>query len=373
MKNKVMLKAIGTLYIICIFCNCGGKMKTPVSAPPDVVVAQPEILDMPNLWEYPGYTQSATTVDLVARVSGVLEETGFKSGDYVKAGQLLYTIEPKPYQDDVAEAEQNVSKAEIALQLSKATYERTLEASKGNAISEIDLLQTETNYKQAQVALDNAKTQLDKARTTLSYCYIKAPISGHITKSSESVGNYVNAAGSPRPLSTIYNDEVMYVNFAIEEYRYITLKKLNKTGKYKVYVTFTDKENNNYIREGVINYISPNVELSTGTLSMRAVLPNDNMNIKDGMFVKVNLLADTVKNAIAIPESSIGSDQAGRFVYLVDDSNRVAKRHVEVGILNADNYRQIVKGMNANSRYVQSGIVKVHEGQTVNPINHNNK
>ena len=185
------------------------------------------------------------------------------------------------------------------------------------------------------------------------------------------MGNYVNAAGSPRPLSTIYNDEVMYVNFAIEEYRYITLKKLNKTGKYKVYVTFTDKENNNYIREGVINYISPNVELSTGTLSMRAVLPNDNMNIKDGMFVKVNLLADTVKNAIAIPESSIGSDQAGRFVYLVDDSNRVAKRHVEVGILNADNYRQIVKGMNANSRYVQSGIVKVHEGQTVNPIKNN--
>jgi multidrug efflux pump subunit AcrA (membrane-fusion protein) len=106
---------------------------------------------------------------------------------------------------------------------------------------------------------------------------------------------------------------------------------------------------------------------------MRAVLPNDNMNIKDGMFVKVNLLADTVKNAIAIPESSIGSDQAGRFVYLVDDSNRVAKRHVEVGILNADNYRQIVKGMNANSRYVQSGIVKVHEGQTVNPITNNNK
>ena len=149
------------------------------------------------------------------------------------------------------------------------------------------------------------------------------------------------------------------------------MKKLNKTGKYKVYVTFTDKENNNYIREGVINYISPNVELSTGTLSMRAVLPNDNMNIKDGMFVKVNLLADTIKNAIAIPESSIGSDQAGRFVYLVDDSNRVAKRHVTVGILNADNYRQILEGMNADSRYVQSGIVKVHEGQTVNPINNN--
>lgn len=371
MKKNNIYKLIFVFGIVGLLVGCGRESKRMAPQLPDVVVAQPVLMDMPNLWEYPGYTQSATTVDLVARVSGVLQETGFSSGDYVKAGQLLYVIEPKPYQDDVAEAEQNVSKAEIALKLSKATYERTLEASKGNAISEIDLLQTETNYKQAQVALDNAKTQLDKAKTTLSYCYIKAPISGHITKSSESVGNYVNAAGSPRPLSTIYNDEVIYVNFAIEEYRYITLKRLNKTGKYKVYVTFTDKENNNYTREGVINYVSPNVELSTGTLSMRAVLANDNMNIKDGMFVKVNLLADTVKNAIAIPESAIGSDQAGRFVYLVDDSNRVAKRHVTVGILNADNYRQILKGMNADSRYVQSGIVKVHEGQTVNPINNN--
>ena len=370
--NKFILLSIMTLCMICLCgCNNKGKKKT-TSDIPKVSVARPYVMPIVLHKEYPGYLLSNNIVDVVGRVSGYVTLQNFSSGQYINEGDLLYVIEPTVYENEVKKAEANLKSAQASLDYYENNYQRMLEASKSDAISQIDLIQAETNVRTAKANVQTAEADLKTAQTTLSYCYIKAPITGFLTTSGAGEGEYVAGSdGSPFKLTTIYNNDPIYAYFNIEDNQYLMIKMSSKNWESalpkKVYVKM--QEGRFPPIEATPNYISPFVNLKTGTLTLRALFENSQYDLKSGMYCTVALPYGEDDNAILIPDASTGTDQLGRYIYVVDDNNIVSYRHIEVGEIINDSLIHVKSGLNPDERFVTKALLKVRSGMKVEPIN----
>ena len=370
--TKFILLSIMTLCMICLFgCNNKNKQKT-TSEIPKIDVAKPLVKPIVLHKEYPGYLLSNNIVDVVGLVSGYVTLQNFSSGQYTNAGDLLYTIDPTVYKNEVEKAEANLSSAEASLDYYENNYQRMLEASKSNAISQIDLIQAETNVRTAQANVQNAKAALKTAQTTLGYCYIKAPISGFLTTSGAGEGEYVaGGEGNPFKLTTIYNNDPMYAYFNIEDNQYLMIRMQSHNWESslpkKVFVNM--QEGDFPPIEATPNYISPFVNLKTGTLTLRAFFENSEYDLKSGMNCTVSLPYGEDENAILIPDASTGTDQLGRYIYIIDNNNIVSYRHIEVGEIIDDSLIHVKSGLSPDERFVTKGLLKVRAGMKVEPIN----
>lgn len=340
-------------------------MKLPVE------VAVPTIRDILLTNEYPGYLQAINTVTLVARVSGKLEQIAYVPGAHVKKGQLLFVIEPTNYQDNVSQAQAALKEGKANLAYAQATYERTKEAAKANAVSEIQVIQTQSNYEQAVAAIHNYEAQLQTAQTNLSYCYVKAPFNGRVSKNNYDVGNFLNSAQSPT-LATLYQDDSIYVNFSVSDNQYLNIEvqrdnpqSLAVLGNLTV---IPDAQENLPSYKARLTYFAPNVDISTGTINLRGIIDNKAGLLRDGMYVKVVMPYKKQKDAVLIPDASIGTDQVGRYVYVVNDSSKVVLRRIEVGQLIDEDMRLVVSGLSANDKFITQALLKVRPGMTVNPV-----
>lgn len=210
------MKALSIIFVVFLFllAGCGKSKKQQETAPtPSVAVDHPQLRTVVYTFEYPGYLQAEQTVNLVARVSGYLESYQFTPGQRVREGQTLFVIEPQPYKDKVTQAEANVESSKSKLAYTKASYERMQEAVKTKAISEIDYLQAQSDYGEALAAYEEARSQLSLANIDLSYCIVKAPFTGRISRNMVDPGNMVGTDASNSALATIYKDNQMYLYF----------------------------------------------------------------------------------------------------------------------------------------------------------------
>jgi RND family efflux transporter MFP subunit len=370
--TKFILLSIMALCLIFLFgCKNKNKQKT-TSEIPKVSVARPYVMPIVLHKDYPGYLLSNNIVDVVGRVSGYVTKQNFSSGQYINEGDLLYIIEPTVYENEVKKAEANLKSAQASLDYYKNNYQRMLEASKSDAISQIDLIQAETNVRTAQANVQNAEANLKTAKNTLSYCYVKAPISGVLTTSGAGEGEYVSGSdGSPFKLTTIYNNDPMYAYFNIEDNQYLMIRISSKNWENslpkKVYVNM--QEGDFPPIEATPNYISPFVNLKTGTLTLRALFENSKYDLKSGMYCTVSLPYGEEDNAILIPDASTGTDQLGRYIYIVNEDNIVSYRHIEVGEIIDDSLIHVKSGLNPDERFVAKALLKVRSGMKVEPIN----
>ena len=179
-------------------------------AAPEILVNRPAQHDVVYTYQYPAYLEAVQTVNLVARVSGFLEKMNYIPGVPVKAGQLLFVIEPQPYQDQLKAAQAEMKSTEARLAYARAQYEKMKEAMPSRAISEIDFIQAESDYHSAIANLQNARAQLNTAQTNLNYCYIKAPFDGRVSRNLVDLQNFVGGAVQPVTLATMYKDKYMY-------------------------------------------------------------------------------------------------------------------------------------------------------------------
>lgn len=352
-------------------CQKVSKDKVSGMPLPEILVNEPQVREVVYSYEYPAYLEAEQTVSLTARTSGFLESISFTPGQAVKAGQILFVIEPTPYADEVSTAEANVKSAEAQLVYAKASYERMKEASQNKAVSEIDYIQAESSYHSALASLENAKAALNRAQINLAYCYVKAPFDGHITRNQVDKGNYVNGGAQPVTLATLYKDRSMfaYFNMAYGEFKNLPpLSSLNSSKDSMFFVTVTDAAHPGKSWEGRLDYMSPAVDLETGTVSVRAIVKNPQQELISGMYVQINVPYQKVPEALLIPEASIGTNQAGRFVYIVDKNNRIALRPVKAGALEADGMRQIISGVNKDDRYVVEALMSVRPGMEVKAV-----
>ena len=361
------------LSTILLLFSCKGKSNKNNNSPiPKVSVSKPYVMPIVLHKDYPGYLLSNNIVDVVGRVSGYVTLQNFSSGQRIKAGDLLYIIEPTVYENEVSKAEANLKSAQASLDYYKNNYQRMLEASKSDAISQIDLIQAETNVRTAEANVQTAEANLKTAQNTLSYCYVKAPISGVLTTSGAGEGEYVSGSdGSPFKLTTIYNNDPIYAYFNIEDNQYLMIRMQSQNWESSLpKKVFVNMQEGNYPPiEATPNYISPFVNLKTGTLTLRALFENSKYDLKSGMYCTVSLPYGEEENAILIPDASTGTDQLGRYVYVVDDNNIVSYRHIEVGEIINDSLIHVKSGLNPNEHFVTKALLKVRAGMKVEPIN----
>ena len=354
LKNRLFLFA-GVGFVLF---SCTSKKTEQRMSVPEISVAYPVVRPVILHKTYPGYLSSVNTVDLMARVNGYLQSTPFTAGSLVKKGQLLFVIEPTLYEDAVKRAEAGLKNAQASLDYAENNYVRMKEASRSDAISEIDLIKS--------------ATQLISAKSNLGYCYVRAPFSGHISKSIYSVGSYISGEGQAAKLATIYQDDKMNAYFNIEDNQYLQmLASTDKKGVEErlpgeVEILFQSPLSRPYM--GKLNYLSPNIDLSTGTLNIRAEIENPDNELKDGLYVNIRLPYGKQDSAVLVKDASIGTDQLGKYLYVVNDSNRVSYRHIETGELFSDTLRLVKSGLQPKDRYVTKALLKVREGMEIKPV-----
>ncbi len=373
MNNKI-------LYMIfvmsCVLTACNNSHDKEIrNYVMNIDAAFPKIDSVMLYKTYPGSLFAKTEVDLVARVNGFLQEASYKSGDFVKKGQILFVIEPKPYQEAVAQAEAQLSSAKSQNEYAKINYESMKEAAKNNAVSQIDFVQAESNWNQSVAAVKLAEAALETAKLNLSYCYIRAPFNGHVTSKSVDIGNYLNGESSPQRLATIYDDQSMTAVFTIEDSQYMRMISGQKDDKNKkiyetVKISFNESLPHNYT--GTITYLSPMVDLSTGTITLQAKVDNPYGELKSGMYCTISIPYKEHKNAILINDAAISTDQLGKYIYTIDNANKVVYTPIKVGDLVNDTLRIVNDGISPNQKYVTTAILKVRDGMTVNPVITNN-
>ena len=337
---------------------------------PEISVAKPIIKDVTLTKDYPGYLTTEKTVNLVARVNGTLQSTSYTPGGRVKQGQLLFVIEPTLYKDKVEQAEAALKTAQDQLEYARSNYSRMKEAVKSDAVSQIQVLQAESSVAEGVAAVNNAEAALSTARTNLSYCYVRAPFDGTISKATADIGSYVGGSLQPVTLATIYKDNQMYAYFNVADNQWLGMLMNNRQSAQelpkKIMVQLGKEGSEMY--PATLDYLSPNVDLNTGTLTVRANFDNPQGILKSGLYVSITLPYGEADNAMLVKEASIGTDQLGKYLYLVNDSNIVRYRHIEIGQLIGDTLRQVTGGLSPQDRYVTKALMKVRDGMKIKPM-----
>ena len=335
-----------------------------------ISVAKPIVKDITLTKDYPGYLTTEKTVNLVARVNGTLQSVSYAPGGRVKKGQLLFVIEPTLYNDKVAQAEAELKTAQAQLEYARNNYSRMKEAVKSDAVSQIQVLQSESSLTEGVAAVSNAEAALSTARTNLGYCYVRAPFDGTISKSTVDIGSYVGGSLQPVTLATIYKDDQMYAYFNVADNQWLEMSMNNqqptKDLPKKIMVQLGKEGTESY--PATLDYLSPNVDLNTGTLMVRANFDNPQGVLKSGLYVSITLPYGEADHAILVKEASIGTDQLGKFLYAVNDSDIVHYRHIEIGQLINDTLRQVLGGLSPQERYVTEALMKVRDGMKIKPI-----
>ena len=368
-----MKKLMYIFLVLSVLTGCkekkdAGAMKgMPTLA---ISVAKPIVKDITLTKDYPGYLTTEKTVNLVARVNGTLQSVSYAPGGRVKKGQLLFVIEPTLYNDKVAQAEAELKTAQAQLEYARNNYSRMKEAVKSDAVSQIQVLQSESSVTEGVAAVSNAEAALSTARTNLGYCYVRAPFDGTISKSTVDIGSYVGGSLQPVTLATIYKDDQMYAYFNVADNQWLEMSMNNqqptKELPKKIMVQLGKEGTESY--PATLDYLSPNVDLNTGTLMVRANFDNPQGVLKSGLYVSITLPSGEADHAILVKEASIGTDQLGKFLYAVNDSDIVHYRHIEIGQLINDTLRQVLGGLSPQERYVTEALMKVRDGMKIKPI-----
>ena len=319
---------------------------------------------------YPGYLTAEFYAEVVGLVNGRLETMNYSSGQYVRKGQVLFTIDPTLFIDALHRAEATLKSNESNLTYSKSHYEAVLKALEDNAVSKMEVLQAESDYNQAIASVNDSKAALHTAQVNYGYCTVTAPISGYITNNKLSIGNYITGADSPVMLAEIYDHTHLFVNFEVEDARYEKMtagqKKVDDILYKNVPLKFQESLKHDYSCD--LTYIAPAVDRSTGTLMLQGKITNIDNELKEGMYVTISLPYGENPKAILVNDAAIATDQLGKYMYVVNDSNVIVKRRIDAGEIFRDSLRVIDKGIEPGEKYITKALLTVRAGEKVTPI-----
>ena len=370
MNTKYILSVMAVAAVYCTTACTSHHKTTDESVAETVDVALPEVDSVTFTAEYPGSLYALATVDVVGRANGLLVNKNYTSGQYVTKGTVLFHIEDSKYRDAVHQAEAALATATSSRDYARSHYEAVKQALESDAVSKMEVIQAESALRQAEASIENAEAALATARTNLRYCTVTAPISGYVSSSTYDVGNYINGEGSPVKLSTIYDRSSLLAKFAVEEERLTDILGKQEAADVpdlqNVALGFSDTIQHKYY--GNLTYVAPSVDSSTGTVTLQCRVDNKYNELRPGMFVKINLPYRHVNDAVMVKDASLSSNQLGKYLYVVNDSDKVVYTPVTVGPLHNDSMRVILSGLTPGSRYITKAMLKVRNGMTVHPV-----
>lgn len=368
--DRTRFSAVAGLAALFGLTACGEQNTYVAPPPPKVTVAVPQKKPVTRYLESTGNVAAVNSADLVARVAGFVEEISYEDGAAVKKGQVLFTIERKPYELKVQQAKAAEDNAKATLIKAQADYQRQADLVPSGSASKAALDNAIGSRDSAQANVDQASTATKLAENDLAYTQVTAPFDGIVTARKVSLGAFVS--GNGMALASIVSSDPIYVNFSIGEQETIRVRAmiaergLTPAELKKVPVEVSLQTETGYPHKGTLDYAAPNVDPSTGTLAGRAVLDNPKHVLLPGLFVKVRIPLGPPKEELLVPDTALGTDQRGRYLLVVDKDNVVQQHRVEPGPL--DGALQVIdKGIGEGDRIIVNGMLRAVPGQKVDP------
>ncbi|MEO8223203.1 MAG: efflux RND transporter periplasmic adaptor subunit [Gammaproteobacteria bacterium] len=360
------------LFVTPFVIGCGRQVP-PTMPLPEVTVAAPLVRKITDWDEYTGRLAAVESVEIRARVGGYLQSVGFQDGALVTRGELLFTIDPRPYQAAVDQSRADLTSSQVRLELAANDLDRAKRLFASRAISEEELDARTKQKREADASLEAADAAEKASALNLEFARIRAPISGRIGRKLVTVGNLVNAGQDPTLLATIVSVDPIHVYFTADERSFLRYTRLaevgirpsSRTTPNPVRLQLADEQGFPHL--GHMDFVDNRVDEATGTIQGRAIFPNPKGDLTPGLFGRVQLLGEGPYEALIVPDQAIGTDQAQRLVYVVGKDNVVAPKKVVLGRTLGD-LRVIRSGLDATDRVVINGIQRVRPGATVQPV-----
>jgi RND family efflux transporter MFP subunit len=361
---------------LCIgLAGCAGAPSgSPVPAPIPVTVSRPV---EEYVTDYAGFTARMAAVDSVevrAHVWGYLDKVNFTEGALVKKGDVLFELDPRPYQALLNQAKAKVAQDEAQLKYDEAEYQRNLRLVRTGAVA-----QSELDKSAAARGVDVANIAADKALVAsreldLEYTKVTAPVSGRVSRYVVTVGNLIQSGdqGGGTLLTTIVSVDPMYAYFDVDEHTVLRVRQLIREGKAtsardgEVAVWLGLANEDGYPHPGTINFVDNQVNPKTGTLRLRGLFPNKDEALSPGYFARVRVPIGFPHQALLVSDRALDTDQGQKIVYVVNDKNEVVSRPVRLGALH-DGLREITDGLKPGERVIVNGLQQVRPGITVEP------
>jgi len=338
--------------------------------PAEVTVSKPVQKEVENWNEFTGRTAAVNLVNITPRVSGYIVGIPFKEGDIVHKGDLLFQIDPRPYQDAYDQALGQLKQAQANQQLQDATFERQDHLRQTGVIAKEDYDTAVSNKSQGAAQVISARAAVNSAQLNLEFTHVTSPIDGRVSRQLVNIGNLVQADSTQ--LTTVVTIDPIYAYFSVDELAALTYQRLVQEGKLastqdgKVPVDLQLQDETAFPHAGTIDFSDNTFDSSTGTRLVRASFPNADGFLIPGSFVRVRLASSPKYNALLVADRAIGSDQDQSFVYVVDSKNIAQLRHITTGQL-ADGLRVVKSGLQPDDLVIINGILKVRPNSPVKP------
>ena len=368
--HGVTWAAVATALLVCA---CGSR-PPPAPPPPKVKVVHPVARNVTEWDEYTARLDAIDSVEVRPRVSGYLQSVHFQDGALVHKGDLLFQIDPRPYEATLRRAEADLQLAKTRLTLAQKNYARAADLLASHAISQEEADIRQSNLRQAEASVDEAQAVVDSARLDVEFTHITAPVSGRIGRKLVTEGNLITGGVGTQGtlLTTIVSLDPIYVYFDADEGALLKYDRLARLGarrssrdfKNPVHVALANEEG--FPHEGAMDFVDNQVDRGTGTIVGRAVLPNPDLSLIPGLFARLQLPGSGEYQAILVPDEAIASDQSQKLVWVVDAENKAQYRPVKIGPL-IDGLRVVREGVGVEDWIVVAGLQRVRPGQPVEP------
>lgn len=347
--------------------NADAKATSTATAPPAATVDVARVVSqtITDWQEYSGRLEAIDQVDVRPQVSGKLIAVNFKDGSLVNKGDLLFTIDPRPFEAELNRAKAQLASAEAQVTYTSANLDRNQRLIQSNAIAHQELDQAQNEARTANANLQAAKAAVETARLNLEYTRITAPVSGRISRAEVTVGNVVSAGNGAQVLTSLVSVSRLYASFDVDEQTYLKyISNQRNSAQVPVYLGLANESG--FSREGYISSIDNNLNTTSGTIRVRATFDNPKGVMLPGLYARIRLGGGQPRAAILISPTAIGVDQDKRFVVVVDAKNQTAYREVKLGA-QQDGLQIINRGLQVGDRIVVNGLQRIRPGDPVKP------
>ena len=363
---------IGLIFLITA-CTQPSAPTSSSPPPPKVTISQPVARDVTEWEEYTGRLEAVQSVEVRARVKGYLQSIHFKDGSVVKKGDLLFVIDPRPYQAELERAKAEVAQANAQLERAEKVLARARQLLHSRAASQEEVDTRFSDRRQAQASVQAARAMVEAAQLNVEFTQVRTPIGGLISRNFVSVGNLINGGTAQATLlTTIVSLDPIYCYFETDERAYLEEVRRSHNGsgtnghnsRTSVSLALTDEAA--FDHQGALDFVDNRLDPNTGTITGRAVVPNPTLLLRPGLFARVRVPRSDTYKALMLPPEVVGHDLSQQFVFVVDEQNQVEYRRVAVGPI-IDGLRIIRDGVQPEDWVIVNGIQRVTAGKKVVP------
>jgi membrane fusion protein (multidrug efflux system) len=341
---------------------------------PEVSVLTVQPRTIPYVASFVAQTESSRQVDIVARVSGFLDKIAYKEGELVREGQLLFQLDPKPFQAQLEAARGEMQAQQARFSTAEATLARVKPLAAQNALSQADLDKAQGDFDASKAAVFAAQAKVTEAQLNLGYATIRSPVTGLASRSAQREGAYLNSMSADSKLTYVAAIDPVWVTFSVSQNQIVRHREMLAKGQiiepkqqqYEIELVLSDGKR--YPYTGRINFADPSFSQETGSFMVRGVLPNPKMELRPGMFVTAHLEGAVRPDAIVVPQLAVQQGSNGHLVYVVNEAGVAEVRPVLVGDYVGEKEIVVASGLHKGDRVVVDGVLKVVPGRPVKVV-----